>query len=355
MVLSVIIWAIYEKRQGFKRNFNLEVILFLLSSVSGMFGANLGHGQNFFLTAWVQSYMYFYFLYFFLHLIKLRPHELERIMIIIAIIYLSIFFSQYLIYPRIITNARIVADRGTVRIFLPGNGFALFIFFYFLQKLLQSNNLKFAIYCLMYLMVPILQGTRNAIATILFGTLIFILFNKYVKSRLGIIFLTGLAALLFFFIFQDIIYNLVEVSSDQAAQEEDDVRERSATFYLTDFYPNKLNYLIGNGSSHMRSSYGLKIMYYKVNYGFYQTDLGILNGYIKFGILFVIASILTVRKVFIIKIDPKYNYIKYWAVVLGIQSVINYPFIIPSSIATILTVLYLIDVSNYEIKSLIKT
>ena len=348
LALAVIIWAIYEKKQGFKRNFNFEIILFLLATVSGMIGANIGHGQNFFLSIWANNYMYFYFLYFFLHMVKLRPHQVEKILIILAIIYLALFFIQYIIYPTIITSARIALERGTVRIFLPGGAIALFIFFYFLQKSLSENSLRYGIYCVLYLMVPILMGTRNAIATILFGTVVFILFNKYVRSRLGIIFLTGFAALLFFVIFQDIIMNLVEVSSNQAAQEGDDIRLRSATYYLTDFYPVKLNYLIGNGTSHMRSAYGLKIMYYKANYGFFQSDLGILNGYIKFGVLFVIACFLVLRKLFIIKVHPKYGFIKFWAVVLLIQTIISYPFTIASSIAAISTVLYLIDVSNYE-------
>lgn len=355
LALSVIIWAIYEKKQGFKRNFNLEIILFLLATVSGMIGAKIGHGQNFFLSIWATSYMLFYFIYFFLHMLKLRPFEVEKIMIVLAIIYLALFFVQYLIYPTIITSARIASERGTIRIFLPGGAFALFIYFYFLQKSLQENNFKYAIYCILYLMVPILMGTRNAIATILLGTVVFILFNKYVKSRLGVIFLTGFAALLFFIIFQDIINNLVEVSSNQAAQEGDDIRVRSATFYLTEFYPAKLNYLLGNGSGHMRSAYGLKMMYYKANYGFYQSDLGILNGYIKFGILFVIASFFILRKLFITKVNPKYGFIKFWAVVLLIQTIISYPFTIASSIAAICTVLYLIDVSNYETNFVTKT
>lgn len=351
LILAVTIWAIYEKKQGFKENFSFEIVLFLLSAIGGIIGAKIGHDQSFFLSAWVQNYMFFYFFYFFLHMIKLRPYELERIMIIIAIIYFSVFFLQYIIHPKLITFARVSAERGTVRIFLPGGSFAMIMFFYFLQKALQSNNLRYAIFCLVYLMTPILQGTRNAIATILFASMVVILVSKRVKSRLGVIFMTGLAAVLFFFIFQDIIFNLIEVSSNQVAQEEDDVRERSATFYLTDFYPDKLNYIIGNGFGHMRSTYGLKIMYYQVTFGFYQSDLGIISGYVKFGVLFVIAIILTLRKIVVIRIDPKYNYIKFWTIILVIQSILGSPYVYPSSIVTIAVALYIIDVSNYELKS----
>lgn len=349
LILAVVIWSIYEKRHGFKMNFSFEVILFLLSVVGGMIGAKIGHGQNFLLSAWVQNIMYFYFLYFFLHMVKLKPYELERIFLIIAIIFIAVYFIQYLVHPRLITLARVSVDRGTVRIFLPGGGFALVVFFYFLQKALQTNNLKYAIYCMVYLMVPILQGTRNAIATLLFVSMIVILFSKRVKSRLGVIFMTGFAAVLFFFIFQEIIISLIEVSTNQVSQEGDDIRERSAIFYLTDFYPEKLNYVVGNGIGHMGSSYGLKLMYYQAAYGFYQSDLGIINGYIKFGVLFVIAIILTLRKIFIIRVSYKYYYIKFWAIMLVFGSVLGSPFIFPFSIATIVSVLYILDVANYEL------
>lgn len=352
IIISVIIWAIYDHKQGFKRNFNLEVILFLLSSVFAMIGAKIGHGQVLFLSAWVQIYMYFYFFYFFLHIVKLRPHELERILIIVAITWLAVYFIQYIVYPRLITDARVGAERGTVRIFLPGGAFAKLIFFYFLQKLFQTNNYRYAIYCIAYLVVPILQGTRNAIATILFGVLIVILFSKYVKSRIVVIILACFAAFLFFIIFQDIIYNLVDVSSNQMGKEEDDIRERSATFYLTEFYPNKINYIIGNGAGHMKSPYGLKLMYFQISHGFYLSDLGILNGYIKFGVLYVIAMLLIIRKILVLKIAPRYNYIRFWVVLLIIQSILGYPFMSPFSIATILSVLYIIDVSNFEMNEL---
>jgi hypothetical protein len=59
--------------------------------------------------------------------------------------------------------------------------------------------------------------------------------------------------------------------------------------------------------------------------------------------------ILVIRKIFIIKVQPRYNYIKFWAVILIIRSFLGSPFLIPSSIAAILSVLYILDVTNYEL------
>jgi len=69
----------------------------------------------------------------------------------------------------------------------------------------------------------------------------------------------------------------------------------------------------------------------------------LINGYIKFGALYILAILFLLRKIFMVKIDPKYNYIKFWAVLLVIRSFISYPFIFAHSIATIMTVLYIMD------------
>ena len=88
IVVIFIINSIYDRKKGFKQNFNLEVSLFLLATVFAMFGAKWGHSQPYLLTVWAQSYMYFYFFYFFLHVLKVKPKEIERLIFIMAIIYM---------------------------------------------------------------------------------------------------------------------------------------------------------------------------------------------------------------------------------------------------------------------------
>ena len=349
LILAWAYWVIYYKGKDFPRNFNMEVSFFILATLLAMVGAQIGHGQNFLLSAWSQAYMFFYFLYFFFHLTKLRPEELERIMMILGVVYLTIYFAQYVLYPKLITYARVSVERGTVRIFIPGGAYAKFVFFYFFHLLLRTNKLKYSIFCIAYLLIPILQGTRSAIATMMFISLIYILFNKYVKSRLATITLAGLAGVMFLFIFQDIFMNLLEVSNTQAAQEEDDIRVRAATFFLTELFTNDLNYILGNGIGHMRSAYGLKMMYYKATHGFYQSDVGIIGAYSIFGVFYILGIFFTIRKIFITQVQARYNYIKFWGLLMIIEAFMNWTFMDVTGIATICGALYIIDISNYEL------
>ena len=350
MAVTVILSIIYDRGKKFKQNFGIEISLILLSLLFAVFGAKWGHNQDFILTAWVQGNMYFFFFYFFLHTIRIRPEELMQMVLIMAFLYIGLFLLQYVLYPKILFGTRVQEARGTIRIFLPGGSFAGIIYFYFLQLIFTSKDKKYIIYLFLYLMIPLLQGTRSSIVTILFGTLLYILVSKRVKSKFFIMVLIFISGILVFLIFQDIIMNLVAVSQEQTALEGDDVRILSARFYLTEFYPSKLNYLIGNSQSHMMSSYGLRVWFYQVTYGFYLSDIGIIGEFVKYGVLYIISVFLIIRKIFIIKIEPKYAYFKYWAVLLIIEEILGGAFSKPTSIIVILLVLYCIDISSYELK-----
>ena len=350
MAVTLIITMIYDRGQQFKKQFGVPVGLIFLALILAVYGAKWGHDQSFLLSAWAQYYMYFYLFYLFLHAIRMRPEELEKLIIIMAVLYVGLFAIQYVMYPRMIFGARAQEARGTIRIFLPGGSFAGLMYFYFLQSIFDRNKLIYIVFCIAFLTIPFLQGTRSSIVTILFGTVMYVLVSKRVKSKVLVTMLMLAGVVLVYFIFQDIITNLIEVSQKQSAQEGDDVRVAATKFYLNDFYTSNLNYLIGNGESHMMSPYGMQVWYYKSNYGFYQNDLGIVGEYTKFGVLYVITVFLMLRKLFVIKIEPKYAYIKYWAVLLIINELLGGSFSRPAAIIVICSVFYIYDVSSFELK-----
>ena len=350
MAISIVLSVIYDRGKRFKQHFGLEVSLILLSVLFAMFGAYWGHNQGFMITAWVQTYMYFYFFYFFLHMLRIRPEDLEKMLIYMSLLYMVFFIIQYVMYPRLFFDVRAEIERGTIRIFLPGKAFVVLMYFYFLQAFFKSNNPKYVIFCVVALIITLLQGTRSALFLLLLGTIINLLFSKKVKSKLAITFLMMLSIIPVFYIFQDIFVNLIEVSESQAAADDDDIRTKAMMFFLTDFYPNKINYIIGNGDSHMSSPYGLKVFYYKITYGFYQSDIGIIGEYTKYGILYVISMFLIVRKILVTKIDPKYSYFKYYIFISLLGMVIGGIFSNPNAFIVILSMLYIIDVSLYEQK-----
>lgn len=350
MVVTVIFFIIYDKKIRFKQNFNVEILLLLLSLFLAMFGAKWGHNQSIPLTLWAQYLMFFYICYFFLHALRIRPQDLEKMMIVMAVLFIFLFVVQYVLYPTLLFGARVQEARGTIRIFIPGSAFAGLMFFYFLQKVLTQGEIKYIPFCFAVVAIPIMQGTRSSIVTILFGAIIYIIFSKRVRSKILIMVLLVIGGSMLFYLFQDIFMTLIEVTQEQSSQETDDIRVRSAKFYLYEFPPTQLNYLIGNGQSHMASPYGMRVWYYKEFYGFYLNDLGMIGEFTKYGVLFVISVFLILRKLFIVKVEPRYSYIKYWAVLLVTNEIMGGIFSNPTAIVVISVIMYIYDVSNFELQ-----
>ncbi|OQX72524.1 MAG: hypothetical protein B6D61_13615 [Bacteroidetes bacterium 4484_249] len=349
VVLVSLLGGIYDRGKKFPMNFTVGVSFIILSAIISMLGAYFGHQQGFLLSLWVQSPMYLYFFYFFLHTTRIKPDELERLIIIMAVLWMIFYFIQYLIYPKIIFDVRVQEARGTIRVFLPGGAFAVLMYFYFLQSFFRTNNLLHVGFCFGFLVITLISGTRSAILPVVFVTLLNLIFSKRVKSKFMITFFMLLGVVIVFFIFQDLIIGLIKLSETQASQEGEDIRMRSARFYLTEFYPNFVNYIIGNGSSHMANAYGMKVMYYQTVFGYYLSDLGMLGVYVRLGVLYIIGVFLIFRKIFITPYDSRYTYFKYATIMLIWNEIGGGAFAKPTSFIVTLAMLYIIDVSAYQL------
>ena len=156
----------------------------------------------------------------------------------------------------------------------------------------------------------VLMGSRQAIAAIVLITLLFILQTKIVKSKVLLFLIIGMAFIPIFFLFQDIILAMFEVTQKQSQTIESNIRLKAAKFFLTDFFPNGWAYFTGNGASGS-SLYGLRIFRYSNEYRYYQSDIGLIGDYTKYGFLFVLGVMIILYRVLIKKIPEKLMFIKY--------------------------------------------
>jgi hypothetical protein len=349
MLVAISVTLVYYRGKSFPQKFGIEVGFIFLSVAFAIYGAKWGHNQSFGLSIWILNFMYFYLLYYFLHAVRVKPKDIEELIVLMGITYVIFFMIQYVIYPVVIFGSRVQEARGTIRIFIPGSAFAGLVFYLFLQRAFTTGNKMYLVFCFAFLLIPLLQGTRSSTLTTLLGAFIYILVSKRVKSKLFVTLMITAASAIIFFLFNDLIMNLILVSEEQASQEGEDIRVRAAKFFLTDFYPSALNYFTGNGEAHMASAYGMRIWHYKVQYGFYQSDIGIIGNFVRFGVLYVLAVVLIFRKLFILKIEPRYGYLKFWALFLILGELMGGAFTRSTTIAVIASVLYIYDVSNFEL------
>ncbi len=347
MLLFIVIQEIYGKTERLEHNFKIPVFLIFTGIFLSMIAANAYHGQNFGLTIWAQRAMYFYLFYFFLHYLKPDKEELEKIVLTIGILYTIFYLLQWAIYPTMIFDVRQVDARGTIRIFLPGASFLTFALYLCLHRFYRNNEIKYIFLVVAFLSILVLMATRNFLASVILVILYSLIFGKTIRSRYIIYFLILLSVIPIFIIFQDIFIEMVELSERQSENFETDIRVRAAKFFLTDFFPNKLTYIMGNGQDHGQSIYGMRILTYKIAHGYYQSDIGIIGDFSKFGLFYIVGYFWLFVKVFSIKLKPEYGYVKYFFLL----NILSMPFGSASSsgIVALCILMYILDINLFEI------
>lgn len=315
IVLIMIIGLMPDPSPGLKKYFRTEIYLFLIATFSSMFVAKAFHNQDFSTTLLVQRFMYFYFFYFALHKLKLDGDDIQNIILPLGILYAMLYIIQYVAYPVRLFDSRIDVSRGTIRIFLPGAGFLMLAYFKSLQDYFTTTKFKYLVFALIIFSVGgILPATRQALASLTLITVAFIFFNRQVKSRLLIVFMAGLAGMAVFVIFYDILIEMITLTREQTDDSRPNIRVMAGRYFLTDFMPSTWAYILGNGQDSLNSTYGQRINIYKLVRGYYQSDVGIIGDYSKFGIFFVIAQLSIMGRIIFGKLHPKISYMRYFMI-----------------------------------------
>ncbi|MBN2215325.1 MAG: hypothetical protein JW723_13890 [Bacteroidales bacterium] len=350
MLIYYFFLIVYDNGQRIVSRFRIEIILIWIAVILSMFGAYYFHHQNFGITAIAQRAMYFYIFYFLLLKIKCKPELLVKTIFFISLLLIIIYLFQTIIYPHEILYSKMGYDRGTLRIFIPGLGYLVIAYFYTLNRFLNNLHYKYLIFCFAALVIFILSGTRQLLGSIFLITMINLIVSKKIKSRFAIYFISGLAIISVFYIFKDIIIELIDVTFSKGKSFKHDVRIQAVVFFMTKLFPNKLSYIIGNGVSGGHSSFDLMLEYYAEVFGYYQSDIGIFGGYSKFGILFVIANIIILARISFMRLPENYRFLRYANFINVLTILTGDVMSVLHGIVLISVMLYLIDVSKYQPK-----
>jgi hypothetical protein len=316
-ILGVIYFQLFfDKSARLKKHFTWEVIILLVAVLFSMITPWREYGQSIKTTLIAQRQLYFVLFYFMLHLVKPSHKEVQQIFVVVGILYGICSLLQYFAYPTMIFDVRASIDRGTIRIFFPGNIFAVVTFLLALHFFFQQYKAKYILIMMFIASVFILQGTRQTLASVAFASFLFILFNQKIKSKLLIMVLVGFSLIPLYFAFESIFSEMLNVTESQSERFEDNVRVRAATFFLTYFKHDTWGYILGSGMDSQKNIYGLLVDSYKENLGFYIEDIGIVGEFVRYGVLFVLAQVLIIIKVFRSRIPNHLLYIKVYFAIL---------------------------------------
>ena len=350
ILLTIGLQLIYSPAEHFILNFKWEILLIFISVFTSMFMANSNYNQGFGTTLIAQRFMYYYLTYYMLHLIKIPDYDLEKIIIGFAVVHALFYFIQFAAYPTRVFDVRAAQSRGTIRIFLPGLAYLIIGYFLVLNEIFKKfTPLKLGL-LLLFVSIFFLMATRQLILSILIISLINILLSKQVKSKILIIILISLGTIPLIIMFQDMIVSMIILSQKQTENAEENIRIAAAAFYLTDFFPNKLAYLVGNGMDSTNSSYGVLVQMYRSVYRFVQSDIGIIGDFSRWGLIFLTGVVMILVKALKAKMTGKLNYIKYFFVFVIFVSFTGDGFFGNSAdpIMAICLLLYIIDVNHFR-------
>jgi hypothetical protein len=308
------------------------------------------HNQPFSISLFAQRSLYYYFLYYALHLIKIKPKDFGKLFVYFSVIFMLFYLIQYILYPRVILfDARIIKERGTIRILLEGMPYLIISYYYALQKFLESQKLKYSLFLLASLIIVIFIGSRSLLFTILATTMLNLILSKRIKSKLLIYTISTLGIVMVIFIFQNIFKEIIETALYRDPLNSENIRYKTLKYFLSGFSPNTLTYIFGNGASGASSELTRNLWVTSQRYGYYLSDIGLIGEYVSYGIIFILSILLIIYKTLTSKIQPQFNYIKYYYAFIVIAMVLGGGFDNSDFIVLICITLYIIDVSKFRI------
>lgn len=342
----------FDKSKRLVQHFRTEILLLFIAVMLSTITPWRDYNQSFATTLLAQRHLYFILLYFMLHSIKPSAKQIEQVFLAVGLLYSVFSFIQYLVFPQMLFDVRASIDRGTVRIFLPGNSFAIIALFLSMHYFFKTYKKRYLVIMLLIFSVFIQQGTRQVLFSVAFGTIMFILFNRMIKTKLLIFVLVSLSLIPLYFAFESIFSEMFAVTAEQGERFEDNVRVKAALFYLTHFKHDIWGYLLGSGMDSQKNIYGVLILHYKLNLGFYLEDIGIVGEFVRFGVLFIVAEIAIIVKIFRSKIPNNMLYIKIYSLIMCMTIFTGAGFFI-FSISMISLMLYQIDLAYNEKQNMI--
>jgi hypothetical protein len=353
VVIHFLIFTIYNPvKPDLKANFTLPLVILIFAVILSILPARFFHSQPFLVSFYEQRKTYLILFYFVLFYLKPKTEWILNVIFILAVIVTILHIFQYLLYPVLITDAKIFIQRGAIRINMPGTIFRHFAFFYSLDRFFASKEKKYLIAGLLMLGATILSAYRSTLVVYLLIMFFYILFSKEVKSKLGILIMAAVFVVVGFFSFQNIIQEMMDSAEKEAESGTGNIRYRAANQFLTEESPDKLTYLIGNGQPSFRTAYGRRHAFLALRYGYYISDIGIIGYFYRFGAVAVLSILIIYFRMVIMKYPISLISIRLFIIyqlLVSLNTVI--PFDAEDGIILMTLLLYIVDVERASLNN----
>jgi hypothetical protein len=302
---------IFRKSEGFILPLQLISISIAFSIVMAYFSWGQGVVHSLSTTPYLIWFVFFYLLH-----IRYPMHMIEKIIISYGFIYMILFLFQFTHSDTVYFGFKdeFTIDRGIIRINFPGAGVFFLSYFISVNRSVEKSKFRwiYITFIIMGIAVTFLQVTRQNIALVMLVPLFHYLKRVTLPWKVATLaFFTG-AMLLLLYSDNPVSKGLIETQKETVADGDQYIRVLAADYFLTDFSPNTLSRVLGNGFPNNTSDYGKYTIYLGDTYGYFLTDLGFIGFYIMFGILPVIGYLIIFIRGLFMRIPEDYQYLKYY-------------------------------------------
>ncbi|WP_439481766.1 hypothetical protein [Cyclobacterium plantarum] len=307
---------IFDRKGGFVLPVQLISFSIIFSMVMALFSWGQGFKDSLF-----ETYQYMiWFLFFLLLHWKISIRTLEKIILFYGVLYIILYLFQYtnshtVLFGKPISGEEFSEERGAIRIIFPGAGIFILSIFIAITKITINDRYKWLYTGLagMGLIVPVMQVTRQFIAG-----MFLIFFYHFFKSQSLLkksLILGAFAGGLLILANSDIpmIEGVIEAQQRDTKLGKDYIRIQAGEYFLTDFSPNTLSQILGNGAPNWGiSSYGKFVERLSNTHEYFLSDVGIIAVYAMFGVFAVVGFGLMWYKSLVLTIAKEHVYVKYY-------------------------------------------
>ncbi len=321
----------------------------IITIIISMIMAYLVWGQSLLLSyrttaKWLALIYFFVLLY-----VKPDIKFIQKIIWFFCIFYVVLWIYQMIKWPEIIFTQRLEEEGRGLRLFIPGQGFLYLGFFYAIAKFKETTRIVWALIFSALFVVVILLLTRQRI---IFSFLIALFYLLHNNKRAYLWF--GLAILLSFYVGKSIIVEkdssigkLIALSEDDAtAQKEGDenIRITEYRYFITQYSPNILTDILGNGVTHSESAYGKMDEQLQKSKSIYSSDVGYAEIFIRFGCLGLLLYIIMFYRIIKQNVPQEFMYAKLFMIYVMFNLIASQPML--TYIIEVSICLYILELCN---------
>ena len=265
--------------------------------------AYLSWNQDIFISIIVNRALIIYAFIPLLMYIKPNDREIIRALIYYTVVYMVVWLIQALLVPIPLTvpflnwmsmGAPFEIDPTDFGKLLPGYTLITVLFYLQLQQFRNESTFKKLIPVLLVFGVLFLLQNRG---TLFFATAVFMYVLLKLKSNYKpylMLFFAAVGALLMVYTYDSWIALLTETTGQ--ATDSDYNRWKALNFFLFDYSPDWLNYILGNGRLSFQTEAGVDTFLLSMD-GYDQSDIGIIGFWSIYGLISVAVICILIFKV----------------------------------------------------------